>query len=227
MPADPERRGSGRAIAIESVLLLLSGLLVATALILATIVLVHRDRKKDLDRAAVESGAEAISEARLPMDQVLPVLQPLDLSDADRVYRFSVRGYDAFVIQWRWVIPVATEARPADVWHGYLVLGCGGPHLRVYPKAFFGEPAGCVQVVRDPAFSKRFHVQANDPEAARWYMGPALRRFLLTLPMGWSFHAEPSGVALVVGGALSKWEARSMRKVLEKLLAAAEPTRTP
>lgn len=212
-------------MAIGSVLRLAVVLLAVTALILATVAFLHRILEKRLDRAVTRSGGEPTSDARLPMDRVLPLLQPLDFTKTDRVYQFSVGGYDAFVIQWGFAVVVATEVRPVGVWHAYLVLGCGGPHLRVYPKALFGEPAGCVRVARDPAFSRRFHVQAQDADTARWYLGPALRRFLLTLPAAWSFHAEPSGVGLVVEGELLRSEASSMRTVLEKLLAAAEPSR--
>lgn len=178
-----------------------------------------------MDRAAANSGAETVSEARLPMEQVLPLLQPLDFTKASRVYRWSLGGYDAFVMQWMSVILEANRPRPAGVWHAYLLLGCGGPHLRAYPKAFFGEPAGCVRIARDGAFSRRYHVQAGDPETAEGYLGPELRRFLLAQPARWSFHAEPSGVALVAEGKLSEEEARSTRTVLERLLAVAEPTR--
>ncbi len=54
-----------------------------------------------------------------------------------------------------------------------------------------------------------------------------LRRFLLTLPAAWSFHAEPSGVGLVAEGELPRSEAGTMRTVLERLPAAAEPARMP
>ncbi len=215
-------------------------LLVATALILATVASLHGIVEKRLDRAVMKSGAEPTSDARLPMDRVLPLLQPLDFTKTDCVYQFGVGGYEAFVVQWRVLVPLQATQRyilaavespivdvSASVWHAYLVLGCGGPHLRVYPKALFGEPAGCVQVPRDRAFARRFHVQAQDADTARWYLGPALRRFLLTLPAAWSFHAEPSGVGLVVENELPRSEARKMRTVLERLLAAAEPTRMP
>ncbi len=196
-----------------------------TALYYAVRTSLQRRREKDLDGAAAQSGAERSSDARLPMDRILPLLQPLDFTKANRVYQWSMGGYDAFVIQWMSVVLVANEPRLVGFWHAYLVLGCGGPHLRAYPKGIFGKPSGCVRVAGDHAFSRRFHVQAQDADTARWYLGPALRRFLLAQPAAWSFHAEPSGVALVAGGKLSEPEARSMRTVLEKLLAAAEPTR--
>ncbi len=227
-------------MAMESVLLLLVVLLVATALILVTVASLHGVVENRLDRAAMKSGAEPTSDAGLPMDRVRPLLQPLDFTKTDRIYQFGVGGYEAFVMQWRVLVPlqptqrhilVALESPVADVWagvwHAYLVLGCGGPHLRVYPKALFGKPAGCVRVPRDRAFARRFHVQAQDADTARWYLGPALRRFLLTLPAAWSFHAEPTGVGLVAEGELPRSEAGKMRKVLERPLAAAEPTRMP
>ncbi len=159
------------------------------------------------------------------MDRILPLLQPLDFTKANRVYPWSMGGYDAFVIQWMSVVLVANEPRLLGFWHAYLVLGCGGPQLRAYPQGVFGKPAGCVRVAGDGLFSRRYHLQAGDPETAKGYLGPALRRFLLAQPGRWSFHAEPSGVALVAEGKLSEREARSMRTVVEKLLAAAEPTR--
>ncbi len=204
-------------------------LLVVTALIVAVIAILHRSfedaHEAAVDRAAMQSGGKPPHDVRLPMDQVLPLLQPLDHTKTDWARHFSVAGRDAFVLQWRRVLRGATEYGAADVWHAYLVLGCGGPHLRVYPKALFGKPADCVQVTGDPVFSKRFHVQARDQEAVRWYLGPALRRFLLAQAGWWSFHAEPHGVALVAEGEIPGSETPQMRMVLERLLAAVEAAR--
>jgi hypothetical protein len=230
IPADPSALHRRRTVAIERLLLLTVGLLAATVVILAAIVFLQRRFAGRVDDVAMQSGAQPFPVVRLPMDRILPLLQPLDFTRTEKVFHLGVRGYDALVIQWRAVFteslgPHPTRSREGPAWHAYLILGCGGPHLRMYPKAIFGKPADCVRVSWDRRLSRRFHVQAGDQQAVQWYLGPALRRFLLAQPTRWSFHAEPSGVALVAGGELSRSEARSMKTVLEMFLSAAEPTR--
>ena len=149
-------------------------------------------------------------------NRVCTLLQPLGLDRPEVAFSFSGGGREAFLYEWR-----ATYGGWArdEYWHGHVILGPRAPSFRVLPKAFLGMPAHPIDFAEDRRFSKAFWVEGAETSATRLYLGPELRRFLITQGRDWGFRAGPEGVAPVQH--IGKVETRQRLPVPEASVTAA------
>lgn len=193
------------------------------------------------------------SEIRLAASQAHALLQPPFWGIEEQkyigpVFSFRIGGHDAYLYEWVYYSPT-TEGWTTIEQHAYIVLGLATPYLRLAPKRVFGKPANTIDFPDDRAFSKAFWVEGTDEVAVRRFLGPDLRKFLLSLfkqwrrdlrwrewrerlsgpsgdtswPMSaWRFHAGPEGVALVLGSRTGSAEAHHIRAMFERLVTVTE-----